>query len=215
MHVKAMRLRPPIPMMSFNPVMDGYTRHAATNSAWNVLTAGGGTFADYDEIYPGYVCDAAYVGYNCHSTSNKFNNLNRPILIFNLAQLSASPGSGRLGLWMYHQNTAVADGVKIGVYASSPASDNEIVAGDFDSVGSTLLSDEVAYADIVSGDLTWFNLNAAGLAAITPGAMLRLCLRIDYDVNDTTPPWQSNAAEWAWYATMWDTLHDIPRLELT
>jgi len=74
------------------------------------------------------------------------------------------------------------------VFSSSPADSNDVVAGDYDSLGTTPFSTAKAYADIVIASYNDFTLNASGLAAISLTGITELGLRNEnYDADNVEP----------------------------
>src|SRR3990167_1991121 len=131
---------------TLTPSVDGYTNETIANSTWATLVAAAGDFADYDEVDPGFPCENAYFGYVCAAGSNLFTHLRRPILIFNLSTLDLSIPitAATLNLWIAgHQVNITPTDISIAIYQASPASSNELVAGDFDSFSAIPLSDSI------------------------------------------------------------------------
>ncbi|MFA6958583.1 MAG: hypothetical protein WC538_22160 [Thermoanaerobaculia bacterium] len=82
------------------------------------------------------------------------------------------------------------------VVASTAASNNAIVDGDFDQVGSAAFCDSpptlATYA--ASSGYKDFTLNAAGKAAINKTGVTKLAVRATNDLNDTAPSANSYGA---------------------
>jgi hypothetical protein len=82
----------------------------------------------------------------------------------------------------------------INIYSAAPASSTALVAGDFDSLGTTAFSTAITYAGWGEG-LTVYNdfaLNAAGIAAIDMTGISKFGARnANYDVSGTPPTWSS------------------------
>lgn len=88
--------------------------------------------------------------------------------------------------------TTVADhpfGGSMALVASAPASDTAIVAGDYDSTGTTLFADAMAISGINDNGSTYnsFALIAAGLSAVSFSAITKLACIIESDRTDTEP----------------------------
>ncbi len=83
------------------------------------------------------------------------------------------------------------------IYAAAPASDNDLVNGDFTTLSSTPFSDtDITYAAWVLD--TFYNdfaFNATGIAAISKTGITKLGGRdVDYDVGQTEPNYVDSAA---------------------
>ena len=173
--------------------VDGYAFHFESNASWASVIAGAGVNYN-DNAATGW----AVRGVNA-TTTDKYTTLLRSAFLFNTAPLGveveiASAKFSVDGISKVDQPSATPN---IAVYASNPASNTAIVAGDFDSFGSTILSDIVTYAGFNDSGKNDFNLNAAGIAAINGGGISKLGLRNEeYDVGAVAPPWTSGS-EWA------------------
>lgn len=76
----------------------------------------------------------------------------------------------------------------INIYSSAPASDTAIVAGDYDSLGSTAFSSAITYANWDLAGYNVFQLNASGLAAISKTGVTKFGMCDPYyDVAENVP----------------------------
>jgi hypothetical protein len=80
----------------------------------------------------------------------------------------------------------------LGVYASNPASNTSLAAGDYDSFETTLFSGNVTYANVLINAYTDFSFIAAGLAAIDKTGVSKFgLLNSSYFIADSSPVWSS------------------------
>ena len=96
------------------------------------------------------------------------------------------------------RGTAKADNLpatpNINVYSFAPANSNAVVAGDFDSLGSTALSTAITFAGYSTTGYNDFTLNADGRAQIAVAGITRLGIRnANYDVANVVPAWSSGS----------------------
>jgi hypothetical protein len=77
--------------------------------------------------------------------------------------------------------------------ASTPASNTELVNGDFDQLGATEFATRISYASWNTAGYNDFTLNASGLAAVTKTGITKLGLRISHDFDNSEPSWVSES----------------------
>ena len=157
---------------------------------WAALRAAGGSNVDDSNTI--IFAPLINSGYN----DPYWQGLRRHILLFDLSVLT--PGTAISTLTLSLKGNDKRDELNIAptinIYSSAPASNMGLVAGDFNSLGSTAYCDTpIAYAD-------WINLfndfvfNATGIAAAQTAAdgdgILKLGVRIaNYDADGATPTW--------------------------
>lgn len=129
--------------------------------------------------------------------SNKWRSITRLFLLFDASIIP--PGATILEAKLRvhgagKTRTMVAPLFGMVVVPSSPASNTNITKDDYQSIGTTLLSNtHILYDDYDDAGWNEFPLNAAGLAAITPGQIVKLGVRDGgYDVPDAPPVWASS-----------------------
>ena len=76
--------------------------------------------------------------------------------------------------------------------ASNPASDTNLVSGDFTTLGSTRFASDVALSSMSADTYFDFTLNASGLAAITTTGVSKFGVRVDIDLDNSEPTWASD-----------------------
>tara|TARA_Y100000310_G_C20627938_1_gene786997 strand:- start:236 stop:1666 length:1431 start_codon:yes stop_codon:yes gene_type:complete len=167
--------------------VDGPVQHSGPPTTWAAVRGGAGT-----EGFPSLTAGRLWT-LTSAATSSKWGKIVRSIFLFDTSSLpdaavitaatfsvygdtGADPGS-----WSPDAN----------VYSSAPASDNDLVAGDYDSLGTTAYCDTaIAYASWDSSGWNDWTLNSTGIAAITKTDVTKLGLRnANYDVANTEPSW--------------------------
>jgi hypothetical protein len=102
---------------------------------------------------------------------------------------SASVKSGVfsvLGNAKLDDNSATPD---LNVYSSNPASDDDLVNADYATFGTDAFSTPITYGSLNIAGYNDFNLNAAGLAAVSTTGISKLgCRNANYDVADELDP---------------------------
>jgi len=170
--------------------VDGYVSHGdAGGLDWADLRNAAGTFSlsSGNALIVKIVSDAA---------TDKWEELYRSIII---ADIGSIVGGTITGITVRLKKAFTADTLSItpdiNIYASAPASNTELAAGDYDSFGDTAFCDTpITYAAWAAGDWHEFKLNAAGLAAAQTAAdgdgIFKIGLRnANYDVANSAPAW--------------------------
>ena len=93
------------------------------------------------------------------------------------------------------KHDATSNAPEANIYASAPASNTALVAGDYDSIGTTVFATGIGYSAWNTSSDNTFTLVAAGLAAIDKAGVTKMASReAKYDATDTAPTWGSVAA---------------------
>lgn len=195
--------------------VDGYVADepGGAGVAWATLIANPGTDA-FDSGSPSNVT-RIWGG----TTSNQFARLWRSIFLFDAS--SIPDGDDISAVIMSVKGTAKTDSLNatpdINVYSSAPASNTGLVAGDFDSLGSTAFATAITYANYSATAYNDFTFNATGRSNTSKTAVSKFGLRnANYDVAAVAPAWANNLASdfTAEYAEVAGTTSD-PKLEVT
>lgn len=193
--------------------VDGRVIRSASE-AWATLIAGAGTAA-----YPletGNQC----VQMDGTATTDVFSNCNRALFLFSTKSLKASAiTAATLSLWGYFKQDTLSTGPDVNIYSSNPASNTNLVAGDYNTFGSTPFSTTVTYSlfNETNTVYTDFILNADGLAAIPIGGVAKLGTRdATHDAGGVKPNWISGGSSLlaVRYADLTGNVND-PKLVIT
>lgn len=164
------------------------------NRTWAELIATPGVTA-FDEVD-----DYPIVNITASTTTDKWRTLYRGIFLFDTSALPDDCHITSATLSLYGEGKADTGSFApdVNIYASAPATDTALVAGDFDSLGSIAFCDTpITYAnweDGTPGTANEFVLNAAGRAAISKTGITKLGARnASYDVAAVSPTWVSGA----------------------
>jgi len=181
-----------MPTVTINPSLFGTTWHLdAAGLSWADLIAAAGNDAGVGTWgYGSYITS--------HSSADTWTTLFRDIILFNpTSVLPSSTIALSATLRLYAHSGKLDTGnfaPTMNIYQSAPAADNTIVAGDFDSLGSTSYSDVITYANWTVSAYNNFLLNVAGLAALNVAIAAADKFRIgtrnaNYDVAAVSPTW--------------------------
>ncbi len=176
--------------------VDGSVMHYDMDgAAWGDLQGGEGVLAiDYDGVMRIEIQAGA---------SSEWDIISRGIILFDISAeipegFTIASGKVRIYTGTYI-NEFTANAFAFGIYSSAPASNTVLVAGDFDSLGTTLLSVKKNYDDIVKDGWTEFSLNTIGIAlintALNSDGIVKLGIReANYDAANIEPTWEHNHA---------------------
>jgi len=172
----------------FYPCVDGFVTDSTSNQTWAAKRAAGGTGSN-DSGTSGSLC---YIGASL--IYDLWNSIHRALLVFDTSALpdNAVISDAYIRVFIYGKNLTLSISPSVGVYSSNPASPTAIVPGDFDSVGGTLFSNSITYANIQVGAYNQFNLNSSGRAAISKTGYSKFSFReVVYDGGGSPPTWTS------------------------
>jgi hypothetical protein len=173
--------------------VDGRVQQASTNIAWGTLVGAAGS-----QAYPSE--GSSDIRFLAGSTTDLWDRIYRLITLFDTSNLpdTASISAATLSL---HGKAGKTDGClatpTVNVYSSNPANNNNLVAADYATLGTTAFCDSpIAYADWVEGATANiyhndFALNASGIAAISTIGVSKFGFRFNYDATSTAPNWVS------------------------
>lgn len=170
--------------------VDGWVREFNNDSdTWADQRDGPGNGFNDSEDTP------AWVAINPDNTSPNFREIRRGILLFDTASLGGDTidaatfsirGTGS-------NNPSGEVTMDINVYSSAPASNTALVAGDFDSLGTTAFSTTITFAGWSTSGFNDFVFNASGRAAVDGSGVSKFGVRnATHDAADSEPSHPSN-----------------------
>ena len=172
--------------------VDGYVRHDEA-LIWQNLVGAAGTSADDDDVH------LWAIRLRSRIAGDNWLILDRSIFLFDTSALGAGAVVSAATLSIYggidlrakvDANSATPD---INIYSSNPNTNTALIAGDFDTLGTTPFCDTaITYAGWTEGDpgaSNDFVLNAAGILAIIVDGISKFGLRnANYDVAEELDP---------------------------
>lgn len=174
--------------------VDGYVRQdygAAAGVAWTtIVNKSAGNTANST------AGDDSVIEIQADITSNTWRKLVRAFYLFDTAALPDGDTIDSATLSIKGSGKFDATGItpNVNIYASTPASNTDLVTDDFDQVGSTAFATAITYANWSTSAYNDFALNASGLAAITKTGVSKFSARnAAYDVADSQATWGATA----------------------
>jgi hypothetical protein len=177
---------------SGSTTVDGDPKHeVGAGTTWTALATGVGTGL----FNPVTTTVIELVRIDSDTDTDEWNLNARSVFTFDTSSIPDDNNINSATISFYI-NT-LFDGLSItpnlNVYSASPASDNDLVAGDYDGVGSTELSTTKTYASLTNNAYNDFTLNASGITNIDATGVSGFSTRnAEYDVADVAPTWSSN-----------------------
>lgn len=136
-----------------------------------------------------------------NTTSSHYDRLDRGIFVINATTFSGNPNSVsevRFGMCVREISDQLGGAQKISLVSSNPAANNDIVAGDYDSLGTTKYATDIAISELVDEQYVVFTLNAAGISFVktalsSGGGIIKLGTRLasEFDGVSDAPTWGS------------------------
>ena len=169
--------------------VDGITRRESVNETWSTIRSGAGTNA-----LPSNVDGSISIGSSL--TTNQFRELRREVVLFDTSALTADAtiSSAIMSIKANDKtdNLTLGDGFKLVVVSSTPASNTNLVAADFNIAnwGSTEFSQRIARSGFTVGSFSNFTINATGLSNISKTSITKFGIRdAGYDIDNVQPTW--------------------------
>lgn len=182
-------------VFTFNPdphveitSVDGVVAHSVVNISWATVQGGAGNFAVDNSA-------ASWPSIQFFADTLDWRNIFRSILLFDTSSLpdDIAIGSAKVGVYVNNKTDGLGILHDMAVFSSNPASNTALVPGDYNSLGSSPLSNIIAYNDITTGAYNIFNLDSAGIAVIDPTGITKLGLRNDnYDAQNNEPSYTAS-----------------------
>jgi len=173
--------------------VDGYVFSNLTSVSWATLIADAGTGSWDDALFLELRIQAA-------KTTNLWSILGRLIAGFSTSSIgiNSSIDTAVIAIRGSIKNDSLSIIPDVNVYSASPASNTAIVAGDYDSLGSTAFSTTITYAAFSDSVYNSYSLNANGIANINKAGISNFGFRnANYDVAATAPiSWSAGLASY-------------------
>jgi len=196
--------------------VDGAVTRSNAPGTWIALRGGAGT-----NVYPS-VIDYPFWYVAAPATLNEYSDLIRSIFLFDTSALTSSAIISNVVFSLY--GTAKVNNVGLSeanatlwVITSTPASNTDLVIGDFQQVGNIKQSDSgITYAAFSITGYNDITFNATGIGNISKTGISKFGCKCGADFSDTQPEWTASTASYVWgyYAEQTGTSQD-PKLVIT
>lgn len=167
--------------------VDGDVYQWSGDVTWAALRGAGGSGAipSSSPILPFYI-----------ESATQWRSLRRAVFVFDTSSIDDGATITSATMSLYGAATTqdtLGISPKVGVFSSSPASNTDVAAGDFDSLGTTLLSNKIAASAWNASGWNTFTLNASGIAEISKNGVTKLGTReTEYDAANVEPAFVAN-----------------------
>lgn len=160
--------------------VDGTVSEDNRFSTWTTLVNGPGTSASPS--------GTTLTAYAYATTAPDWWQLLRAIMLFDTSALAGGIVSSAI-LSLYGVNKIVnSNSPTYNIFSSNPASNTNLVAGDFDTTGATEFSTDISHASFDAAGYNDWALNATGIAAIDVLGISKFSfLESSYDAPDNDP----------------------------
>ena len=169
--------------------VDGRAFYASIEDTFANVRAAAGTTAEPSTI------NNNHAGIASTATTDRYDTLIRGIFLFDTSSIPDADtiDSATFSLWgTAKTNTFTTIDSVLYVVASTPATNTNIVTGDYQQLGTTSFG-TVTYANYDGTNTVYTDiaLNASGLAAITATSVSKFGTRFGADFNNTAPTWEA------------------------
>ncbi|MEY2665094.1 MAG: hypothetical protein RLZZ480_199 [Candidatus Parcubacteria bacterium] len=167
--------------------VDGYVAYSSEISFSDARNAADGSLAGSDTTTTFVTSYYISIGYPLYLT---FWGIYRAFLLFDTSALPDGTvvSSASLSIYattIYDQDNDGSD--TITVYSSNPASNNDLVVGDYDQFGTTAFSSATDITGMANNAYNTFTLNSSGIAAISTNGVTKFLLMEGHDVSNVSP----------------------------
>jgi hypothetical protein len=172
--------------------VDGITIRFSNNSTWDSLHDGVGT--NHGDVET----ENSWQSIRSESTTDEWDSLRRLVFLFDTSILRGAVLSATMSVYGGNvSNNFSGSNNNIGLFSSSPASNSDLVNGDFDLAnwGDTMLAGDWLTAGSTGSAYRNFSLTGAGIALVNTNGVSKFGLRLEGDASDTPPTWASNTNE--------------------
>lgn len=173
--------------------VDGNVLYNSDPSTWaTMIGAASGNSAISDSTGNGG--EDTMAGFFASTTSNRWRINYRGFFLFNTASIgSDTVDSGTFSGKQVASSNTDNYSQSVALVASAPASNTDLVTGDYDSLGSTRFCDtDIGMGGMSTNTYQNFALNSSGLTAVSTSGVTKLGTRASGDLNNTEPTWTSN-----------------------
>ena len=162
-----------------------------TDQSWALMRSGAGTGVTVNPAGADLFVEAL-----SGAGTDKWTYLHRSIFVFDTSGVPAGATNISAVISFYvtakKNDSGMSDAhASLSVVNATPANTNNLVAADYNQIGTTQYASDFSYASITASQYNNITLNAAGIAAIGLGAggKLKCALTYSCDRTNNTPAW--------------------------
>ena len=192
---------------------DGNVSRSNAGDSWATLISSAGTAANPTGS------DAPVFGFSANFPVNWQTNI-RAIYNFDTSSLGSGATISAATFSLYGTTMSASDGntPNLALMGATPANDNNLVAGDYNQLGTTEFATRVDWGSLVTGAYNDVVLNATGIAAINLTGITKLgVINGNYDLDAVEPAGAGTGNSTSFnanYADQTGTVND-PKLVIT
>lgn len=197
------------PAAGANSPVDGRTYRGAVTEDFATIVAGSGSVADEVSTVSG---TPSFI--STQTTTDKWKYVGRMHTLFDTASIPDTDAidSATYSIWVinFQGNTTVS----YNVTATNPASNDNLVASDHQTVSNTKFATDILTSDMTSGQYTDWTFNNDGKSNISKTGISKFALRVSEEIDGSSPTWVSGIGygiNSAYYADQTGTAND-PKL---
>lgn len=192
----------------FYPSAGATVERAGVNQTFSNIRSGAGTTVSTPAVNTDVLLFSS-------STTNQFKELDRVIILFDTSTLPANATitSASITIAAYGVITNMGS-TTMELVSSNPASNTNIVAADYSTLGSTSFA-SISQASISTSSPTVFTLNSSGISNISIGGISKFGFILGWDLNGSfTGTWANPFATGVDFGTTY-TLEGMGFLSVT
>jgi hypothetical protein len=193
---------------SGSTTVDGNTVTVGDTADWSTIRNANGTG---DTVATTSTTSLILIRYN---ESNNYSRLERYHATFDTSSLPDDAAISNTAISIViSQNFGDAD---LHVASTNPASDNDLVPADHQTVGRTSFG-SLSNASIILNSYNNINFNSTGIAAVSKTGISKFSIQSNYDINNTTPndPSPDSEHNIQWYSADDTSLSPVRKPKLT
>jgi hypothetical protein len=167
---------------------DGVMCLYSKNESWTLLRAE----AEADAVYQNETGNSDMTVVHATSTTNCYDQNYRAFFGFDTSSLTADAIITAATFTVYLiPNSDTGGGSVLNLTGYSPASNTNIVKGDYDSFDDIKRTNGLAYSSISANAYNTFTLNASGLSYIKKTGVTNFMMRLEIDIDNSSLSWAS------------------------
>ena len=131
------------------------------------------------------------------TTADQWSQIIRTIYLFDTSSITDTDIISSATFSVYSTATTINNAFSdsLSLVLSNPASNNALVAADYDTLGTTKQATDIAFSALTNSAFNDWTLNATGISNVSKTGITKLGLRGLADLNNTPPTWSSGGRQ--------------------